>query len=226
MTNLPNLTYKFNDVFLKYMHEQIWEAKEDLDIYHNLAQIEFSNFYKFIGTPKNVLEVGSGLGRGTIYLNHLLKDDTVSYTLADRTGYTKNTGAFNPKEDEYYNDLELTKEFCKLNDVKNVEVFDTELNDWNGLKKFDLIFSLCSFGMHVKIERYMQRLLSVSKKSTTMIFGVRHGSYTCQSFANEFDDVLYFVDNSGKNLTRENWLILRNPKFLENDDADTHASAT
>ncbi len=59
-----------------------------------------------------------------------------------------------------------------------------------------------------------------------MIFGVRHGSYTCQSFANEFDDVLYFVDNSGKNLTRENWLILRNPKFLENDDADTHASAT
>jgi hypothetical protein len=226
MILLPKFTYKYNDKFLKYMHEQIWEAKEDLEVYHNLAQIEFENFHKFIGSPRKVLEVGSGLGRGTIYLNHILNDDSVSYTLADRTGYTKNTGAFNPKNDEYYNDLELTKEFCELNDVKNVEVFNTELDDWMKLGKFDLIFSLCSLGMHVKIERYMSRLLSVSKKSTTMIFGVRHSSYNCQSFSNEFENVIYLVDNSNKNLTREDWLILRTPKFLENYDADTYASST
>lgn len=214
MTTLPSFIYKYDDKFLKYMHEQIWEAKEDLNVYHSLAEIEFSNFHEHIGNPESVLEVGCGLGRGTIYLNELLKDQNVSYTLADRTGYTENTGAFNPAQDEYYNDLNLTKEFCELNGVSNIETFDTELDDWGNLKKFDLIFSVCSFGMHVKIERYMDRLLSVSKPTTTMIFGVR-SPYDQNSFAGMFDEIIYKQDNSGKNLTRENWLILKKPKMME-----------
>jgi SAM-dependent methyltransferase len=211
---LPDFEYKYNDEILKYMKEQIWEAKNDISLYHKIAPLQFVHFYDEIGTPKDVLEVGSGLGRGTIYLNHLLNDDSVSYTLADRTGYTTNSGAFNPSQDEFYNDLDLTKQFCEMNGLKNVETFDTELDDWGNLKKFDLIFSICSFGMHVKIERYMDRLLSVSKESTIMIFGVRHSSYTCDSFLNQFKSVNYKTIAAGpENPTRENWLILKNPKI-------------
>lgn len=194
------------------MNEQIWEAKNDLTVYHNLASIEFSNFYQHIGNPKDVLEVGCGLGRGTVYLNEILKDQNVSYTLADRTGYTENTGKFNPAQDEFYNDLNLTKEFCELNGVTNPETFDTELDDWSKLKKFDLIFSLCSFGMHVQIERYIERLLSVSKPNTIMIFGVRHKTYTEQSFSDKFEEVTYIKDDRAENVTREHWLILKRPK--------------
>lgn len=207
------------------MNEQIWEAKKDLNVYHNLAQIEFSNFYEHIRNPKDVLEVGCGLGRGTVYLNELLKDQNVSYTLADRTGYTENTGAYNPPQDEYYNDLNLTKEFCELNGVLNIETFDTERSDWNNLKKFDLIFSLCSFGMHVKIERYIERLLSVSKSNTTMIFGVRHKTYSEESFSDKFEEVLYIKDDRVENVTREHWLILKRPKQWSNH-ANTNTSTT
>jgi hypothetical protein len=203
--------YKFNDQHLVYMKEQIWEAKSNLDVYNDLSLHEFSQIESHLGNPKTVLEVGCGLGRGSIFLNHLLKDDNVEYVMADRTGYTKNTGAYMPKNDEFYNDLELTADFCKLNGIKNVTTFDTEKDDWTQLPKADLIFSLCSFGMHVSIDRYIDRLLSVANTTTTMIFGVRNGSMSDKN-KSRFVESLYISGIHKSQFPRENWLILKNPK--------------
>jgi SAM-dependent methyltransferase len=208
---MERFEYKFNDQHLVYMKEQIWEAKTNIDIYNNLSLHEFSQIEAHIGKPKTVLEVGCGLGRGSIFLNHLLNDDTVEYNLADRTGYTKNTGAYMPAQDEFYNDLELTADFCKLNGIKNVKTFDTEKDDWTQLPKADLIFSLCSFGMHVSIDRYMDRLLSVSHPTTTMIFGVRNGS-TSDGNKNKFAESLFVPGKHISGFPQEDWLILKNPK--------------
>src|SRR5665213_3358023 len=142
-------TYKFSPRHVPFMKEQIWEARHDLGVYSDLAVFEFSQFEGHIGAPKTVLEVGCGLGRGSIFLNHLLHDDDTLFVLADRTGYTSNSGAFNPEVDEFYNDLELTADFCQQNGIKKFRTFDTEVDDWATLPKADLIFSLCSFGMHV-----------------------------------------------------------------------------
>jgi SAM-dependent methyltransferase len=204
-------TYKYNEDHVKYMKEQVWEAKEDLKIYDRLSVFEFTKIEPYCGRPNTVLEVGCGMGRGSIFLNHLLQDDTVEYTMADRTGYTSNRGRYNPNQDEYYNDLALTKSFCELNGIKNCQTFDTELSDWTALPKFDLIFSLCSFGMHVSIKRYIDRLLSVSKPTTTMIFGTRHPSYNQDSFKDKFKKVLYEQVPTQSPFPRENWLILQNP---------------
>lgn len=210
---IQDYKYKYNDDHLVYMKEQIWEAKTDLTVYDRLGAFEFEQIEPYLGTPKNVLEVGCGLGRGTIFLNHLLGDDTVNYTLADRTGYTTNTGQYMPQQDEFYNDLKLTKSFCELNNVKNIQTFDTELNDWSSLPKFDLIFSLCSFGMHVSIKRYMERLKSVSASDTTMIFGTRQAGYNQSSFADEFEEVIFTQIPRQRPFPREDWLILKNPKL-------------
>lgn len=205
-------SYKFSARHLPFMKEQIWEAKDNLDVYSRLSAFEFDQFQQHIGRPGIVLEVGCGLGRGTIYLNHLLQVDGL-YILADRTGYTTNVGAFNPEVDEFYNDLELTQDFCRLNGVRNTMTFDTELGDWRSLPQADLIFSLCSFGMHVRIERYIDRLLSVSKPSTTMIFGTRHPSYGPHSFADRFDEVVFTPGADTRGIfPNENWLILKRPK--------------
>jgi SAM-dependent methyltransferase len=203
--------YKFNEQHLVYMKEQIWEAELNIDIYSDLSLHEFEQIEPYIGNPKTVLEVGCGLGRGSIFLNHLLKDDTVGYTLADRTGYTANTGAYMPDEDEFYNDLELTADFCKLNGIKNVATFDTEKDNWSQLPKADLIFSLCSFGMHVSIDRYMDRLLSASKPTTTMIFGIRNGSASNEN-KNRFAESLTIDGKHIGGFPHENWLILKNPQ--------------
>ena len=207
--------YKFNEKHLLYMKEQIWEASDNIDIYNNLSIHEFQQIESHLGKPKSVLEVGCGLGRGSIFLNHLLNDNKVRYTLADRNGYTTNTGAYMPIEDEFYNDLELTSDFCKLNGIKNVTTFDTENDDWSNLPKNDLIFSLCSFGMHVSIDRYMDRLLSVSKPTTTMIFGVRGDVESNKKisghFLEKFSEHFLIKGNYLQGLPHEDWFILKNP---------------
>jgi SAM-dependent methyltransferase len=207
--------YKFDEKHLLYMKEQVWEASDNIDIYSDLSLHEFGQIQSYLGKPKSVLEVGCGLGRGSIFLNHLLNDDTVSYTLADRNGYTENTGSYMPEEDEFYNDIELTSDFCKLNGIKNLSTFDTENDDWLSLPKYDLIFSLCSFGMHVSIDRYMERLLSVSKPTTTMIFGVR-GDINREEkisgyFLEKFSEHLIIDGNYVEVFPREDWFILKNP---------------
>jgi len=207
---MERYNYKFNDQHLVYMQEQIWEAKTDIEIYSDLSVHEFSQIESYLGHPKTVLEVGCGLGRGSIFLNHLLKDDTVEYILADRHGRTENTGKYMPIEDEYYNDLNLTADFCKLNGIKNIRTFDTEEDSWLDLPKADLIFSLCSFGMHVSIDRYMDRLLSVSKTTTTMIFGIRNGSVSDEN-ASRFAEVLNVDGIPMNQFPDEKWLILKNP---------------
>ena len=197
------------------MKEQIWEAKSNLDVYNNLGLYEFIQIEHYLGNPKTVLEVGCGLGRGSIFLNHLLKNDKVKYVLADRTGYTSNSGNYNPDKDEFYNDLVLTKDFCELNGIKNVRTFDTELDDWTSLSKVDLIFSLCSFGMHVSIKRYIDRLMATANDSCTMIFGTRNvnGSQCDEnSFKDLFETVIYIPTDHQTPFPHENWLILKNPR--------------
>ena len=217
--------YKFAPRHLQFMREQIWEAANDISVYSQTSEHEFRQIEDYI--PKgirSVLELGSGLGRGSIFLNQLLQDDSVLYTLADRSGYTSNTGAFNPKQDEFYNDLILTQDFCELNGIKNVRTFDTESGDWSTLPKADFIFSVCSFGMHVSIERYMERILSVAKANCTLIFGVRDKSYGPNSFKDLFEHVIYVPEWRLSSITTwfppEDWLILKNPIRSQHSSLD------
>ncbi len=204
--------YKYEEHHIDLMKEQIWEARGNLDVYSDLSEFEFNQIKGWIGRPKTVMEVGCGLGRGSIYLNHLLQNDA-HYILADRTGRTNNSGLYNPEVDEVYNDLEQTKEFCALNGLTNCETFDTEKDDWTTLPKCDIIFSLCSFGMHVSINRYMTRLLSVANKECTMIFGTRHGTYAPHMFQDKFHDTTMVTGKeSTGGFPHEHWLILKNPK--------------
>lgn len=220
MHEILKYEYKYQPRHIPFMKEQIWEAKQDISIYSEVGYHEFTQIGQFIDTNlQTVIEVGCGLGRGSIFLNNILKNDNVKYIMADRTGYTQNTGDFNPTNDEFYNDLVLTKDFCELNGINNVSTFDTEIDDWEQLPRADLIFSLCSFGMHVSIDRYMERLLSVAKPTSTMIFGIRNangtsgtgGNYTTQSFDTLFEEVLLIKGQYIPHLPYEDWLILRHP---------------
>ena len=209
--------YKFNHDHIFDAENQVWEAKEehggDLTVYDRLAPYEYSQIKDFLPiNPKNILEAGCGLARGSIYLNsrYMERGQAPKWFLADRDGFSEeNTGAFNPKEDEYYCSFERTKSFANLNGLKNFWMFDTEKDDWAQLPKMDLIFSFCSFGMHVALERYMDRLLGASSPDVTMIFGTRHAGYNGESFKDKFREVIYKPGLDQAPFPHENWLILR-----------------
>lgn len=106
--------YKHNQEHLYLLLDQVWEAKEehggDLTVYDGLAPYEVSQIKEFLPEdPKVIWEMGAGLGRGSIYLNYWYgAKKSRRWYLFDRNGFSeRNTGAFNPKEDEYYNDFML-----------------------------------------------------------------------------------------------------------------------
>lgn len=200
------MKYKTDERFISLQREQIWEMQADPDVYDKLADIELDQIREFLPRePKVILELGSGLGRGSIYLNRFYSNKPY-FILADRTGRTENTGAFKPDKDEYYNDLDLTREFCLLNGLNKFELLDTELGDWSKLPRVDLVFSTFSFGVHVAIERYLDRILSVCNNEVTMIFGVRH--YGPESFKDQFREVTYQPGAFPPPMPVQNWLFL------------------
>lgn len=212
--------YKFNHDHLQDIFNQVWEADEkfggSIEVYNGLAPYEYSQIKDYLPlAPKNIMEAGCGLARGSIYLNSRYKEmgQSPKWFLADRDGFSeKNTGAFNPKEDEYYCSFERTKSFAQLNGLKNFWMFDTEKDDWAQLPKMDVIFSFCSFGMHVALERYMDRLIGASSPDVTMIFGTRHAGYNDKSFANRFKEVIFKPSKGQAPFPVEHWLILRGLK--------------
>lgn len=217
--------YKIPEKFLPLVYEQIWEAspkhKGDLLTYSKLSRHEYKAIKSYIpANVETVMELGCGLGRGSIYLNYrFIKEgrDTcsINWILVDRQGHSENnTGAFQPKKDEFYNDLLLTEEFCEVNGLDGIMTFDTEKDDWNGLKNLpvDFMFSFCSFGMHVPIERYIDRLLSVATDDVTMIFGTRHAGYNGESFTDNFKEVIFLPQPQVPPFPIEHWHILRGKK--------------
>lgn len=212
--------YKYREEHLRLIFEQVWEAREEfggsLQIYNELAPYEVSQIEEFLPKdPKVIWEMGAGLGRGSIYLNHYYgSKKSRRWYLFDRDGISeKNTGAFNPKEDEYYNDPKLGASFCELNGLTTFQYLDTEVEeDWKVPYPPDLIFSFCSFGMHVSLERYIDRLIGASSPDVTMIFGTRHSGYNNKSFTDRFKEVIFLPSKGQAPFPIENWLILRGLK--------------
>lgn len=212
--------YKHNPEHLFLILDQVWEAKEehggDLTVYDRLAPYEVSQIKEFLPEdPKVIWEMGAGLGRGSIYLNHYYGNKkSRRWYLFDRDGFSEeNMGAFKPKKDEYYNDFKLGESFCKLNGLDTFLYLDTEIEgDWAQAYPPDLVFSFCSFGMHVELERYMDKMISKSKDSTVFIFGTRHAGYNDKSFSDRFKEVIFIPSKGQAPFPIENWLILRGMK--------------
>lgn len=202
--------YKYKKEHIHYMKEQVFEAKTNLRVYSALSELEHEQTKEFIGFPRTVMDLGCGLGRAGIYLNHSLNDNSIHFIMADSTGDTDNAGLWDIPA--VYNNLHLTKSFCETNGMQNFETFDVFRDDWERLKDVDLIISHCSVGVHFPIEDVLENLLKISSKDCTMIFGLRKGlHYTSASFKDFFQTTV-FIDTmplADKRLPWQNWLILK-----------------
>ena len=188
----------------RYLH--VSQSVVDPEQYKIMCESEWNVIKNHIKNPQKVLELGCGLGRMSIFINSMLKNNA-HYILADSNGsWSGIKFGWNPVK-KYYNDLNATSNFAVLNGLQNFSIFDLETNHLSDLSEIDLVISFLAVGFHFPIENYLEKLLDITTKNVTMIFGVRVGQYKIKDFNRYFNNIL-LLKQDGRINTKEDLLIL------------------
>lgn len=152
--------------------------------YYQTMADEFSMIERFIDSNDKIfLSIGGGLGGLELIINqkfknnkyHFIEKNYVSKKVQYGWGGTKNT--------EGYNNLNLQKNFLKMNGLNEnqTNIYDFD-NDTLPEKKFDVIISLFSLDYHYDFSLYKDYLKKVSKSDTKIIFDTIRADYFSKIF--------------------------------------------
>ena len=190
---------------------EAWKESEDYKKAYSLfCAKEFELIKPYIGSPKNVLDLGCGIGRMSVYLHTQLRDDSIHYILADGNDESlfKIKYGWNNKKSRYYNSINLMNLFAESNGLKNFRSVNLQKESIEDLRNIDLIMSFLAVGFHFPIEEYLETLKISASSDCVMIFGIRKKSvYQTESPLFESFKYRKIIGSSESN---ENFLILTN----------------
>ncbi len=154
--------------------------------YYKIMLEEFLTIKKFINTnDKFFLGIGSGIGGLELLINRNFKDK--NYYFIERNYVSKKVkyGWGGMLNKEAYNNLELQKNFLKINNMNEsqINIYDYDKNDLPEIK-FDVIISLFSLDYHYDFDIYIDYLKKVSKPETKIIFDTIRADYFNKVFKN------------------------------------------
>jgi len=174
--------YLFSSFITKYFLNPKYIGKE----YYQLMLKEFLTIEKFIDhEDKSFLSIGSGIGGLELIINKTFKNN--HYYFIERNFISKKVkyGWGGMANTEAYNNLDLQKDFLKMNEMKEsqINIFDYD-KDILPDKKFDIIISLLSLDYHYDFNLYSEYLKSISKGNTKIIFDTIRADYFKKIFKN------------------------------------------
>ena len=154
--------------------------------YYKIMLEEFLTIKKFISSnDKFFLGIGSGIGGLELLINQNFKDK--NYYFIERNYVSKKVkyGWGGMVNDEAYNDLELQKNFLKINNMNEsqINIYDYDKDDLPEIK-FDVIISLFSLDYHYDFDLYIEYLKKISKPDTKIIFDTIRSDYFKKIFKN------------------------------------------
>jgi len=154
--------------------------------YYKMMFEEFLTIKKFIDpNDKFFLGIGSGIGGLELLINQNFKDK--NYYFIERNYVSKKVkyGWGGMVNKEAYNNLELQKNFLKMNNMNEsqINIYDYDKNDLPEIK-FDVIISLFSLDYHYDFDIYIDYLKKVSKPETKIIFDTIRADYFNKIFKN------------------------------------------
>ena len=118
---------------------------------------------------KRVLELGAGIGRGSVWLNHSgLISDAEYYLLDGDKGDVRYKG-IRENGGEFYNAHESTRAYCDANGMKHYSVIDSV----EGLKDIDFVCSFLSRGFHWPLSLYLGKIEDILATGCLLLFGIR-----------------------------------------------------
>ena len=154
--------------------------------YYKIMLEEFLTIKKFISSnDKFFLGIGSGIGGLELLINQNFKDK--NYYFIERNYVSKKVkyGWGGIVNKEAYNDLELQKNFLKINNMNEnqINIYDYDKDDLPEIK-FDVVISLFSLDYHYDFGLYIEYLKKISKVDTKIIFDTIRSDYFKKIFKN------------------------------------------
>ena len=154
--------------------------------YYKIMLEEFLTIKKFISSnDKFFLGIGSGIGGLELLINQNFKDK--NYYFIERNYVSKKVkyGWGGIVNKEAYNDLELQKNFLKINNMNEnqINIYDYDKDDLPEIK-FDVVISLFSLDYHYDFGLYIKYLKKISKVDTKIIFDTIRSDYFKKIFKN------------------------------------------
>ena len=174
--------YIFSNIITRFFLNPKFIGQE----YYKIMLEEFLTIKKFINTnDKFFLGIGSGIGGLELLINRNFKDK--NYYFIERNYVSKKVkyGWGGMVNKEAYNNLELQKNFLKINNMNEsqINIYDYDKNDLPEIK-FDVIISLFSLDYHYDFDIYIDYLKKVSKPETKIIFDTIRADYFNKIFKN------------------------------------------
>jgi len=150
------------------------QCNSDKSLYTNFPEVKYADEYLENLLPKNVLEIGAGVGRASVYLFKNYKWTNTQFNLLDGDRGNVSFDGLRNKDKEFYNSLEISNIFCRSNGLSNVNQFDADNDDWlSNLKNIDLVYSFLAIGFHWPIDFYLDKIYDILVSEALVIFGIR-----------------------------------------------------
>ena len=181
----------FSERILKYIKLQCNDVRS---LYNDPPEIESVKGYFENVSPKNVLELGCGLGRvsAAFHKTFPLWAETNFYLLDGDSGTEQIAGISYDSDKSFYNSLKLTEEFCLINGIprNQIVLINAEHAEPFSLienVKFDFVYSFFAIGFHWPIDLYLERLLPHLNSGSILCFGIRPNIFYAKDRCKKFN---------------------------------------
>jgi phosphoglycerate dehydrogenase-like enzyme len=155
--------------------------------FYRMCIDEYEHLKSEIGHPKKILDLGCGMGRSSIFLKNMLKLNNTKFYFADfneNKQYPKGKtgiplGYHTNSKPQPFNSLKLTKQFCEMNNLNDLEMINLNTDKVTKLQDLNLIYSFYSVGYHFSIDKAFEKydFQNTTTQDAIFIFGVRKPTF-------------------------------------------------
>lgn len=152
------------------------QCNDVLEDYTSCPELSKVSSYLNNFFPENVLEIGAGLGRVSVFLkNTFAWKHTKFYLLDGNSGKTQIAGVNYQAGNNFYNSLKATYDYCISNgiDGSNLSLLNAEKGD-KLTTIFDCCYSFKAFGFHWPINDWLATLRTFTSPNAMLLFELRN----------------------------------------------------
>jgi len=151
-----------------------------------LPELEGIEKYLKDMNPRVALDVGSGIGRASVFFFKYYNWEDTLFILADGDSGERQLSGIRKGESDFYNSLEATEIYCQVNGMSKFMTFNLEKFRWGELPyKPDLVYSFKALGFHWPINSFLEKMYPILDEKCRLIFDLRAGSVKALDWANQ-----------------------------------------